>query len=549
MQRQSKEERQRQRALEEARKAGIVAPETDEEGKPINPHIPQFMASAPWYLNQDQPTLKHQKNWKGAGPAGASKQAWYARGSELKGFQATKYRKGACTNCGSMSHKAKDCMERPRAKGAKFTNKNIAADEKEQQVHVEDFDAKRDRWNGFDAREWAKNAEKFEAVAALREEMRKKEALEKALDGEAGGEAGDSGGRDGQVKNAATNGNGENGENGEEYIELEDGAGAEGKIRQLRIREDTAKYLLNLDVNSAYYDPKSRSMREDPNPNKPAHEKTFHGDNFVRGTGAEGFTSLNLYSVTSAEAGKDLHMLAMPSAAELSFKAVQERKKMLQQANTKSVLDRYGNAADEPSADLKAVAQTEQYAEYDARGRVVRGQDVKVVSRYDEDVLVGNHTSIWGSWYDIPSGTWGYACCHGTTKGSYCTGEDGKAAAAKNREMLASNMERVHATAASGQEEAKGDANAGLSKDVWGSDVLKKELDQDKLKEAIAAIKKSKQEKKPETEEVLDERKRGYNSMQGGSVSMTEEEMEAYRMLRSRADDPLMAMKKTKTKK
>lgn len=94
MQRQSKEERQRQRALEEARKAGIVAPETDEEGKPINPHIPQFMASAPWYLNQDQPTLKHQKNWKGAGPAGASKQAWYARGSELKGFQATKYRKG-----------------------------------------------------------------------------------------------------------------------------------------------------------------------------------------------------------------------------------------------------------------------------------------------------------------------------------------------------------------------------------------------------------------------------------------------------------------------
>ncbi|KAF4714599.1 mRNA splicing protein, partial [Perkinsus olseni] len=34
--------------------------------------------------------------------------------------------------------------------------------------------------------------------------------------------------------------------------------------RNLRIREDTAKYLLNLDPNSAYYDPKSRSMREDP---------------------------------------------------------------------------------------------------------------------------------------------------------------------------------------------------------------------------------------------------------------------------------------------
>jgi hypothetical protein len=34
--------------------------------------------------------------------------------------------------------------------------------------------------------------------------------------------------------------------------------GATGSVRNLRIREDTAKYLLNLDVNSAYYDPKTR---------------------------------------------------------------------------------------------------------------------------------------------------------------------------------------------------------------------------------------------------------------------------------------------------
>ena len=35
-------------------------------------------------------------------------------------------------------------------------------------------------------------------------------------------------------------------------------------VRNLRIREDTAKYLYNLDPNSAYYDPKTRSMRENP---------------------------------------------------------------------------------------------------------------------------------------------------------------------------------------------------------------------------------------------------------------------------------------------
>lgn len=35
-------------------------------------------------------------------------------------------------------------------------------------------------------------------------------------------------------------------------------------VRNLRIREDTAKYLRNLDANSAFYDPKTRSMRENP---------------------------------------------------------------------------------------------------------------------------------------------------------------------------------------------------------------------------------------------------------------------------------------------
>ena len=34
----------------------------------------------------------------------------------------------------------------------------------------------------------------------------------------------------------------------------------------ISIREDTAKYLLNLDVNSAYYDPKTRAMHENPLP-------------------------------------------------------------------------------------------------------------------------------------------------------------------------------------------------------------------------------------------------------------------------------------------
>lgn len=46
-------------------------------------------------------------------------------------------------------------------------------------------------------------------------------------------------------------------------------------VKNLRIREDTAKYLLNLDVKSSYYDPKTRSMRENPNTNKDLKDLTY----------------------------------------------------------------------------------------------------------------------------------------------------------------------------------------------------------------------------------------------------------------------------------
>ena len=52
-------------------------------------------------------------------------------------------------------------------------------------------------------------------------------------------------------------------------------------MRNLRIREDTAKYLRNLDVKSAYYDPKTRSMRSNPNPDKNPHELDYAGNAFA----------------------------------------------------------------------------------------------------------------------------------------------------------------------------------------------------------------------------------------------------------------------------
>ena len=51
----SREDHRKQQELEEARKAGLAPAEVDENGKEINPYIPKYISSAPWYLNSKRP--------------------------------------------------------------------------------------------------------------------------------------------------------------------------------------------------------------------------------------------------------------------------------------------------------------------------------------------------------------------------------------------------------------------------------------------------------------------------------------------------------------
>ena len=37
------------------------------------------------------------------------------------------------------------------------------------------------------------------------------------------------------------------------------------------------------------------------------------------------------------------------------------------------------------------------------------------------DVLKNGHSSVWGSWFDTKTFSWGYRCCQNTLENAYCT--------------------------------------------------------------------------------------------------------------------------------
>ncbi|KIP05104.1 hypothetical protein PHLGIDRAFT_92581 [Phlebiopsis gigantea 11061_1 CR5-6] len=553
----SREEFRRQKDLDAARKAGTAPAALDKEGNAINPHIPQYIAQAPWYLDTGAPSLEHQR-MPDYDRSSDKLDNWYDRGAKA-GPAAKKYRKGACENCGALTHKKQDCLERPRKRGAKYTGKDIAADEVIQDVAA-GYDAKRDRWNGYDPAEHKKVYEEYEAVEAMRQKLREEEidkqtttdlaAVRKVA--KAGKEKAEGGKKDDDFGSSD-----EDDEDADKYAEAADAVGQKLDtktritVRNLRIREDTAKYLINLDPSSAYYDPKTRSMRDNPLQNVPAEEAIFAGENFLRYSGeATDVQKLQLFAWNAAAHGNDVHVTANPTEGQLLHQQYQKAKAELKDTTKVSILAKYGGEEYLQKVPKELLqGQTEEYMEFSRTGQIVKGKEkAKVKSKYAEDVYINNHTAIWGSFYDVATSQWGYACCHSTVHLSYCTGQAGidaaKASSAQN--LLASSSSapsgssgstaRTEAEAPSTQESSEDrrkKAEALFSKKRLGEGDL--ELDENKLAEAIKAERK----RKGRGGEQEYEWGTGKKRKAGESHEVTEEELEAYRMNRRMTDDPM----------
>ena len=371
--------------------------------KEENIYIPSFISKRPFYAGEegDQTDyLEHQRLHKSKD----DQSTWYDRGKKL-GPAATKYRKGACENCGAMTHKANDCLSRPRAKGAKWTGKDIQADEVIQEVQL-GWDAKRDRWNGYDPKEYRHVVNRFTQIEELRNQ----------IDGNSkGSKEEDEDDKDG----------------GEKYAEESDmGRHQSTATRQLRLREDTAKYLLNLDLESAKYDPKTRTM-VDAGATADKAAQLFAEEGFLRASGdAAEFEKAQRYAWEKQEKSGDTsqHLQANPTAGEYLRKKEKEEAEKKRVAQLKALQDKYGGTENTMPSALRdvVVTESEHFVEYDEAGLIKGAPTTISRSKYAEDVFTNNPTSVWGSWWS--NFKWGYACCHSFLKNSYCTGEEGKKA-------------------------------------------------------------------------------------------------------------------------
>ena len=436
---------------------------TDSE---INPHMPQYIVKAPWYLNQTENSLNHQKAHNSISKIPITQ---YTERGVLNN-NVYKFRRGACENCGALTHKTKECCERPRKRGAKFTQSNFKPDEYIREVPL-DYEGKRDRWNGyqpemgkrllyeFQKLEEEKNKIKNEKLKQAKTE-RERRLLERDEDLEEDISSDEENDipeifkmvvmeikKDDNEKNSKDNKDNvlESEKADDEEVmryfadfQAQNNNKLPNKItdipkrilyqistsKSLHIGEDYSKYLLNLALNSAYYDAKSRSMRE--NPLATTQINTFKGENSLRHTGdaAKLIEMENFVNIANSK-NKDLNLnnIAMPSQAELFYRYINEKKNNYKSEKLKKAINKYGG--EDYFKIPESIKVSEKYEKVDNSKIINTGNVVKSI--YEEDVFVNGHTSVWGSFYHYVLG-WGYKCCYSFMKDSLCGGENAKRA-------------------------------------------------------------------------------------------------------------------------
>lgn len=490
-------DRKKKRELAEARQSGTAAPEVDvKTGNMINPHNPEFITKRPWYLGSSEvsgPSLDHQttslvdkeRNVELSVSAAdqlvrdlrKKKKKWKvglwveAKRNNQYPYQICRIKSVSKNGCefeleydddGYIEKKVKfpkhlrgtaNARIRLTSIGVRSTQPSTA------NYGKETYDSKRDSYHGYDVSTNA-HMERLQSKFQKREELRRQLKQQNNDNSNTENNDDDKNGEDSDREEDEFGKYGDDGVLFTSRLARQGGVGgAQMKMtaRNLRIREDTAKYLRNLDLNSSYYDPKSRSMRQDPNS---GNDDGYKGDNEARLTGdAIQFAKTQVFawdqssSNTTATApnpddtnSTSIHVQANPSQTELLRKQTDSKSLTEKQKRRQAILQKYGGQ------EYLDASSTEQEQQSNNKNKVVRfgvqfqeqqyhrdgtattntntqvNTNVKQTSKYEEDIYINNHTTVWGSYFHRAAFRWGYADDHSLLRNSYGTGTNGQKA-------------------------------------------------------------------------------------------------------------------------
>ena len=139
----------------------------------------------------------------------------------------------------------------------------------------------------------------------------------------------------------------------------------------------------------------------------------------------------------------------MPSQIEILRKEHAERKETMKSTNMQKLYAKYGGEdhVDVPD-ELKMTMVENEFFPEQPQGLSAIGTELSglngIKTKYNEDVMLGGHASVWGSTFDIVEKRWGYLCCLSFDKSNErCLGEAGRNKVLRAREEVKRQAQEI----------------------------------------------------------------------------------------------------------
>lgn len=241
---------------------------SNQRGKQENIHIPRYIKNQPWYYKdldgsknegdgddeeKNDDYLIHHRQLKKGGALDIDNNSEPKIGLGIKDeFRMINIVKTGpvggnnCTNCGSSDHVKRDCLERPRKLANSFKNVNRIVSIRNDSSDNSDWDARKDRWFGYTGKEYNDLLKDWERkkIDAKKPEEQDEELL---WDTDEEVELM----KLGLYKNVMGT------------LKQDDLQNSQLQRASVRLREDRAAYLNDVNSDEIKYDPKSRLYKSE----------------------------------------------------------------------------------------------------------------------------------------------------------------------------------------------------------------------------------------------------------------------------------------------